>query len=124
VGGIFIVVFEKEGTDEALKVWGALGTLIGVLVGAIPTYFFGQQAAAAAKEETKRVHEAAANEAVRWQDALERSQDATKNAQQAQGKADEKVRSAEAQVQALLPHIAPQRLKEMRDARGDLFSKS
>jgi hypothetical protein len=56
VGAIFIIVFEKEGTDAALKVWAAIGTVVGVLTGAIPTYFFGQKAAAVVKEESKRAH--------------------------------------------------------------------
>jgi hypothetical protein len=42
VGAIFLTVFLKEGTDSALKVWGAVGTLVGVLTGAIPAYFFNK----------------------------------------------------------------------------------
>ena len=44
---IFVVVYLKEGADGAIKVWGAIGTLVGVVVGAIPSYFFHQ-----AKQQT------------------------------------------------------------------------
>jgi hypothetical protein len=57
VGGIFIAVFEKEGVSAALKVWAAIGTLVGVLAGAIPTYFFGRSSTASAQEESKRARE-------------------------------------------------------------------
>lgn len=79
VGGVFIVVFEKEGTESALEVWAALGTIIGVLVGAIPTYFFGQQSVAAAKEGTQVAKEAA-------EDAREDSQQAKDMAAEEQKK--------------------------------------
>ncbi len=59
VGGIFIVVFEQEGTGSALEVWAALGTIVGVIAGAIPTYFFGQQSLTAVKEGTKVAEKAA-----------------------------------------------------------------
>jgi Na+/glutamate symporter len=62
VGAIFIVVFAKEGADAALKVWAAIGTVVGVLAGAIPTYFFGQKATTAAKEESQRAHTTADEE--------------------------------------------------------------
>lgn len=59
-GGIFITVFEKEGTNSALEVWAAIGTIVGVLAGAIPTYFFSQQTTTAAKEGTEAAQETAA----------------------------------------------------------------
>ena len=42
VGAIFLGVFYKSGMDPALKAWGAIGTLAGILTGAIPTYFFAR----------------------------------------------------------------------------------
>jgi hypothetical protein len=62
VGAIFIVVFEKEGTDAALKIWAAIGTVVGVMTGAIPTYFFGQKTATVLKQESDRAHKSAAVE--------------------------------------------------------------
>ena len=37
VGGMFLAVFSREGIDAALKAWGAFGTIVGVLTGAIPS---------------------------------------------------------------------------------------
>jgi len=121
VGGIFIVVFEKSGTDDALKVWGGLGTLVGVLVGAIPTYFFGQQTTAAAQRETQRVHEAATSETKRWREALEKEQDNAATALKAQGESKSAVRKAEAKADALLPHVSPAKIEELKAARPELF---
>jgi hypothetical protein len=121
LGGIFVVVFEKDGTDEALKVWGGLGTLVGVLVGAVPTYFFSRQATAVAQEETKRVHETATKEVDRWRDALEQSQDTASKALKARGEDEVRTRRAEAKFDALVPYVSPQRMKEVREARPELF---
>ena len=50
VGAIFLVVYAGDGVDAALKVWGAIGTIVGVLTGAIPTYFFGKATQETLKE--------------------------------------------------------------------------
>jgi hypothetical protein len=71
VGGIFIAVYERDGTDAALKVWGALGTLVGVVVGAVPTYFFGQTAVAAHAQDARTAKESLAD-ATTARDAAER----------------------------------------------------
>jgi len=42
VGVVFISIYQRGGIDDALKAWGAVGTVVGVIVGAIPTYFFHQ----------------------------------------------------------------------------------
>ncbi len=55
VGAIFLVVYVRSGIDDALKAWGAIGTIVGVVVGAIPTYFFG----AAATQAAQKVSDAA-----------------------------------------------------------------
>lgn len=44
VGAIFLVVYVRDDIDTALKAWAGLGTLVGVVVGVIPTYFFGKAA--------------------------------------------------------------------------------
>jgi hypothetical protein len=50
VGAIFVVVYGKDGIDGAIKAWALIGTVVGVLTGAIPSYFFHQAAAAAQKD--------------------------------------------------------------------------
>jgi uncharacterized membrane-anchored protein YhcB (DUF1043 family) len=44
VGAVFITVYQKGGIDDGLKAWGAVGTVVGVLIGSIPAYFFHQVA--------------------------------------------------------------------------------
>jgi SpoVK/Ycf46/Vps4 family AAA+-type ATPase len=123
VGGIFVIVFEKDGIDEALKAWAALGTLVGVLIGAIPTYFFGQQATAVAKEENKRALDTAGDQATKLHEALERAQEATSQAQLARGENEVQMRKAEAKFDALAPHVPLDTLKEVQEARPELFAK-
>jgi hypothetical protein len=50
IGSIFLSVYYRDGVDAALKVWGALGTVVGVVGGAIPSYFFHQSAQAAQRD--------------------------------------------------------------------------
>ena len=50
VAAIFITAYARDGVDAALKVWGALGTVVGIVTGAIPSYFFRQTAQAAQKD--------------------------------------------------------------------------
>jgi hypothetical protein len=53
VGAIAIVALDNYSVDDFLKVWAVLGTLIGVLTGAVPSYFFAVSAgkARAAQEQ-------------------------------------------------------------------------
>ena len=44
------LAYGQGGIDTALKVWAAFGTLLGVITGAIPSYFFHQQAQSAQKD--------------------------------------------------------------------------
>jgi len=44
VAAVFLTVYSKSGIDDALKAWGAIGPIIAVVVGAIPSYFFAQRA--------------------------------------------------------------------------------
>jgi hypothetical protein len=134
VGGIFLAVFEKSGTDDAIKVWGALGTLVGAVVGAVPAYFFGQQGTAAAREEVQRTHQAALSQVERVERALDTAQAATQSAQLSERKALEETRaatasqeskveqtkSAEEKLATLLSESEPSLLKRARKARPDL----
>ena len=49
VASVFLTVYHRDGLDGAIKVWGVIGTVIGVLIGAIPSYFFHQAARSAQK---------------------------------------------------------------------------
>lgn len=55
---IFVTVYMKDGLDGALKAWGAIGTLVGVVIGAIPAFFF-RQAAQKAQENANKLMQAA-----------------------------------------------------------------
>jgi hypothetical protein len=59
VGAIFLTVYSRDGIDAALKAWGAVGTIIGVLTGAIPTYFFGKAANETLRERGNELKEKA-----------------------------------------------------------------
>lgn len=138
VGGIFIVVFEKSGTDDAIKVWGALGALVGVIVGAVPAYFFGQQGTQAAREEAQRTHDTAISEIKRWQDSQERAQDIASQAlrtkqesiekvkiveasEKAKAKAaEERAKNADSMLQALLTVAGEEKAKAARALRPEL----
>jgi hypothetical protein len=96
VGGIFLAVYEKDGIDAALKAWGAIGLVVGVVVGAVPTYFFGRASAAAVEQKL---------------------QDATKQASEERQRRD---KSAE-KAQLVLGLADPVVVERARDARPDLF---
>lgn len=53
VTGIFIVVVAKDGIDAGLKAWAAIGTVVGVITGVVPTYFFSRTAASTAQQYAK-----------------------------------------------------------------------
>lgn len=40
VGAITVTALEVYEVDEFLKVWAVIGTLVGVVTGAIPSFFF------------------------------------------------------------------------------------
>lgn len=50
--GVFFVVGlrETDDTDDFLKVWAGLGTVVGVVAGAIPAFFFKTQAEKAVEQ--------------------------------------------------------------------------
>jgi len=51
VAAMFIAVFYSAGIDAALKAWAAVGTIVGVITGAIPTYFFGRATTASLRDQ-------------------------------------------------------------------------
>jgi hypothetical protein len=55
---IFVTVYQRDGIDAAIKAWGLVGTLVGVVIGAIPAYFF-RQAAEKAQDDAKKLMQAA-----------------------------------------------------------------
>jgi len=61
VAAIFLAVYLKDGIDNALKAWGAIGTIVGVLTGGIPSFFFQQSAKTAQRNASALL--AAADEA-------------------------------------------------------------
>jgi hypothetical protein len=95
IGAIFIVVFEKEGVSAALKVWAAIGTLVGVLTGAIPTYFFGRASATTAQQESERARQDA-------ETALKKREEAEAQARVVLGLAD---KATVAEAQQLRPDL-------------------
>jgi hypothetical protein len=74
VVAIFVVVFEKDGIDGALKAWAAIGTLVGVITGAVPTYFFGKSTAATMAESARSAHAELDQERRRRGNAEQRAQ--------------------------------------------------
>lgn len=65
---IFVVVYMHDGIDGAIKAWGAIGTLVGVVIGAIPSYFFHQAARRAQTDATKLMQAADATTLQRARD--------------------------------------------------------
>jgi hypothetical protein len=53
VAGIALTALIQYQVDDFLKVWAVLGTLIGVLTGAIPAYFFAVAASSAQRERAR-----------------------------------------------------------------------
>jgi len=52
VGAVTITALNVYEIDDFLKVWAVLGTLVGVITGAVPSYFF---AVSASKAHSQRV---------------------------------------------------------------------
>jgi len=50
VGMIFWAVYTKDGMDGATKAWALIGTVVGVITGSIPSYFFHRAATDAQKD--------------------------------------------------------------------------
>jgi len=58
--GLFFVVglTQTEDVDEFLKLWGGLGTIVGVVAGAIPSFFFKMQADKAVAQADRAISRA------------------------------------------------------------------
>jgi hypothetical protein len=54
IGAIFFGVDNHGGIDGALKAWSAIGTIIGLVTGAIPSYFYQEIAQAAEHDASAR----------------------------------------------------------------------
>jgi hypothetical protein len=50
VGVIFYAVYTKDGMDGATKAWALIGPVVGIVIGAIPSYFFHNTAVNAQKD--------------------------------------------------------------------------
>jgi hypothetical protein len=53
VAAIAVIALLEYEVDDFLKVWAVLGTLVGVLTGAIPAYFFAVAAGTAQRERAR-----------------------------------------------------------------------
>jgi hypothetical protein len=63
VGTVTTAAIVRYDVDAALKIWAALGSIVGVLTGAFVTYFFTSAAVAGAKENTATAQAQAAQAA-------------------------------------------------------------
>jgi hypothetical protein len=50
IGAIMIVTIVREGSAAAIRMWAAIGTLSGLAIGGMVTYFFGAKPLLAAKD--------------------------------------------------------------------------
>jgi hypothetical protein len=66
---IFVTVYQRDGIDAAIKAWGLVGTLVGVVIGAIPAYFF-HQVAQKAEDDAKKLMQAADEDTIQRARAL------------------------------------------------------
>jgi len=75
VGVIALVALNEYAIDDFLKVWAVLGTLIGVLTGAVPSYFFAISAGDAKEEQKKAEARAQTILGVADSDTLKKAQE-------------------------------------------------
>jgi hypothetical protein len=59
VTGLTVYAMRRDGMDGAMKMWGAMGTIIGVLTGGVSTYFFTREATQILADEVSRSSERA-----------------------------------------------------------------
>jgi hypothetical protein len=101
IAGITIAAILRYSIDDALKIWGALSALVGVVTGSFVTYFFTRQVA---QQANKRAEESAqAAQAASRQNALtsEALQQAEATRQRVQLKADDATHAAQTLARAL-----------------------
>jgi hypothetical protein len=53
VAAVAVTALLEYSVDDFLKVWAVLGTLVGVLTGAIPAYFFAVAAGSSQRERAR-----------------------------------------------------------------------
>lgn len=107
VGTIAVsAIFRYDTVDDALKFWSALSGLIGVVTGALVTYFFtretvqaAQQAATALQDTTQQAQQQATQ-------AQQQANQAQQQAAQAQQQAAEQTRAAQDSKDALTATFA------------------
>ncbi len=75
VGVIAVVALHEYRIDDFLKVWAVLGTLVGVLTGAVPSYFFAVSAGDAKEKQAKAEERAQTILGVADSDALKRAKE-------------------------------------------------
>jgi hypothetical protein len=75
VGVIAVVALHEYAIDDFLKVWAVLGTLVGVLTGAVPSYFFAISAGGAKEERAKAEERAQTILGVADSDALKKAKE-------------------------------------------------
>jgi len=74
LGAIMIAAIVRGGIDGAIRVWGVLGTLIGLVVGTMGTYFFTKDANMKEVARVSAEKSAVANENVTLRNALSASE--------------------------------------------------
>ena len=53
VAAITVTAIIRYDVDSALKIWSSLGTVVGILTGAVVTYFFTRDTVAVAKKQVE-----------------------------------------------------------------------
>ena len=53
VGAITLAALDAYAVDDFLKVWAVIGTLVGVITGAVPSFFFSVAASKAQAERSQ-----------------------------------------------------------------------
>jgi len=56
IGAVTVAAIAKYPVDDALKVWTALTAIVGVITGAVVSYFFTRSTVQQALEQTQKAH--------------------------------------------------------------------
>jgi hypothetical protein len=101
---------DSSTVDDFLKVWAGVGTLVGVVTGAIPSFFFKTQA------------EGATQRAAAAQDVARASEQAAREAVEEKREADEKARTLAHATEDLLDAMKASRSQVATAGLNDPFS--
>ena len=71
VAAVTVTAIIRYDVDSALEIWSSLGTVVGILTGAVVTYFFTRQTVAEAQRAAMETQRKADSERTRANDALE-----------------------------------------------------